>query len=100
MTLQEFQPIFEKQQKSSLTQKEFCECYDIAISTFSYWKKKCLHPQETLNQKQANQFIEITNESCFSTTADFEITTPNGYRIKIPKDFHASQIRVLLETIG
>ena len=97
MTLTEFKPLLEKQQKSSLSMKEFCECYDIAYSTFTYWKRKFLN-----DSPQNETFIEIATSSNSSHllphTSIIEITTPNGYTIKLPN--HNISLTSILNTIG
>jgi hypothetical protein len=82
MNLQEFKPILEQQMKTALTQKEFCERYAIAYSTFTYWKKKALESSAD------NPFIELNNcnvtDKLSSTQSPFEIVTPSGYVVKVP----------------
>ncbi len=93
MTLQEFKPLLEKQQQSSLTQKEFCECYDIKVATFSYWKRKV-----ALEQAETSPFIDITPTIPNSPSEKIEIQTPTGYTILLP--YGAYDLSCIINTLG
>ncbi|MGL1935692.1 MAG: hypothetical protein OCD01_11755 [Fibrobacterales bacterium] len=95
MRLKEFEQLHIKQQKSTLTQADFCRKHGVALATFGYWKKKYL----TSNTKvMARPFVDITPvQSLMSESFEYRFT--NGASLKIPQQFDQNSLYKILQVL-
>jgi len=105
-----FLEIYQRQQESALSVKDFCSNEGIKESTFYYWRKKLVE------QGRIKDFIPLviktsqpvlkpdyhkqSSRSCnLVETSDnflFELVYTNGTKLRIPGDIDLSHLRTLI----
>lgn len=95
MSKEEFLAVYERQQFSGLTIRDFCENEAYSASCFHYWKKKFSLSRDytsNLNKVLDNTFIPQNQHHSSNhpsgPTADMTIEFPSG--IKIHPDSHGN----------
>ena len=95
MSKEEFQSVYERQQSSGLTIRDFCENEAYSASSFHYWKKKFGLSRtytSNLNKPPDSTFIplDLRHGSAHSSgpATDMTIEFPSG--IKIHLDSHGN----------
>jgi hypothetical protein len=77
----------EQWKESGITQKQFCQEQEIALSNFFYWQKKYRKQLQS-----APGFIPIAVHGHTKDSASIEIIYPNGVRIQLPSTMHPSAV--------
>jgi len=76
------------QHRSGLTQSEFCQHNDLALSTFQYWRRRlrCHLPAAVPETADATAFVELAMHPrpIAADAAGFELFFPSGVRLKLP----------------
>jgi hypothetical protein len=77
----------EQWKESGITQKQFCQEHEIALSNFFYWHKK-----HRKHSPSTPGFIPIAVHSNIKGSSSIEIIYPNGVRIQLPSTMHPSAV--------
>jgi|GEM_PF-1450074 hypothetical protein len=89
----------EEQEKSGLSQKDFCKSHDLALSQFVYYRsvfktKKCDQV------KAAELFSPIQVKKIErNTSLEIKIVLPNGFQCFVPSQIEASCLRSIMEAL-
>lgn len=90
MSKEEFLSVYEKQQSSGLTIRDFCENEAYSASCFHYWKKKFGLSRaytSNLNKAPNNTFIPLnlhhSSDHPSGPTADMTMEFPSGIKIHL-----------------
>lgn len=79
--------LVEQWKASTLTQKAFCEPYNLKVATFAYWVAR----HRECHQESPGGFLELTH----ARTGPAEITYPNGVRISVSASDMAGIARLI-----
>jgi len=107
-----FQTLYQRQQESGLSVREFCVNEGVAYSTFYYWYKKTKHrrgkqefiplvvkPSRSVPaQAQSCQSSPPPVHASMNTGQDMilEVEYPNGTRLRIKQDLDLTHLRTLV----
>jgi hypothetical protein len=105
-----FLEIYQRQQESALSVKDFCSNEGIKESTFYYWRKKLAEqgrikgfiplviktPRPALNPDYHKQSSHSCNLVEMSDNFLFELVYTNGTKLRIQSDIDISQLRTLI----
>ena len=93
------------QQRSGLTQVEFCQRNELALSTFQYWRRQLrdteaeavaefveVRPKTVAPEPQADR-PQAEGSDC---AEDFELTFPSGLRLRVPRQVEGRALAEVL----
>ena len=90
-------------QESGQNQIDFCKEVGIPMSTFSTWRRKLRDSGELQTKSQRKpkpKFVELPRPRTISSQAQsIEIITPRGFRLTLPANFAATDLRSVLSVI-
>lgn len=89
----------EEQEKSGLSQKDFCKTYNLVLSQFVYYRsvfkaKKC--DQVTATELFTPIQVKKTERN---TSLEIKIVLPNGFQCFVPYLIDASHLRSMMEAL-
>jgi hypothetical protein len=85
----------EEQEKSGISQVEFCKQKQLSTCQFSYYRG--LHIKSRNEQKSEPSFTPIAIKQKLSTNIDpINIELPNGFRCQVASNINADQLRAVL----
>jgi hypothetical protein len=88
-----------EQEKSGLSQKEFCNQRGLILSQFVYhrcYKNKSKAIQVT---ESALKPVKIITQESSATSGDIRLSLPNGFQCSFPCSFDVIQIKRLVEVL-
>lgn len=91
--------LVEEQEKSDLSQVEFCRQRQLVLSQFSYYRSM-FKTRKIKSVDSTEVFTPVqfkANEELLS--AKIEIFLPNGFQCILPAHFHTKQIKQLIEVL-
>ncbi|MBX3709182.1 MAG: hypothetical protein KF702_05425 [Gammaproteobacteria bacterium] len=93
-----WQTLVEEQEKSGLSQTEFCRQHQLVLSQFSYYRSVFK------SQKEINKSMDVFQPIQFKINktpleGEIKIILPSGLQCIFPVDAHISQIKSLLEVL-
>lgn len=95
----EFRKLVEEQEKSGLTQKEFCSQKNLVLSQFVYYR--CLLKKEAgavSEPKAAFKPVRIPRDEK-NTSGEIRIFLPNGFSCQFPQDIEPAKARQLVQAL-
>ena len=95
----EFRRLVEEQEKSRLTQKEFCSQNNLVLSQFVYYR--CLLKKEAGSipaSKPAFRPVRVARDEK-NTSDEIRISLPNGFSCQFPQDIEPLRVRQLVEVL-
>jgi transcriptional regulator with XRE-family HTH domain len=96
-THKDWQAIIEEQQKSGLTQKEFCKRKNISLVWFGYYMQRSRKkPNHTLLENSASFAEVLINKPASS---EIKIELPNGFKCTIPSMVQTEQLKKILSAL-
>jgi len=91
--------LVEEQEKSSQTQKQFCEERDLVVSKFCYYRS-VIKARTPAQPKPAAVVTPITIKPGRNTSESrIKITLPNGFRCELPSGAEVSYVKRLVEVL-
>lgn len=91
----------EEQQKSGLSQKEFCHKNGLALSKFIY-HLGVIKKKDAPKEKDRASFFPVkigSKETAASMLGKIRVSLPNGLQCSFPSDLDASRIRQWVEVL-
>ena len=91
----EIKKLLKAQSDSSFSMIKFCKSRRIVLGTFQSWKKKYL------NKPKTPEFVKIDQSlaQVFPIDSNIEITTPNGFSVKLGQNRNFEILNELLQII-
>jgi uncharacterized iron-regulated membrane protein len=91
----------DRHERSGLSQWDFCARHGLALSTFTYWKRR----ERATGAEQAISFVEVPGpvgeaQALPMTDAAVVIELAGGVRIELPQATEAKWLAALLREIG
>lgn len=91
----------DRHERSGLSQRDFCARHGLALSTFTYWKRR----ERAAGAKQAISFVEVPRpvgeaQALRMTDAAVVIELPGGVRIELPQATEPKWLAALLREMG
>lgn len=91
--------IVEQQEKSGLSQTEFCKQNNLVISQFTYYRGLIKASKRTVSSKP-NTFTPVKiHKTEQSSPSDIRILLPNGFQCFIPSHIEVPHIKRLMEVL-
>jgi hypothetical protein len=94
-----WQALVEEQEKSGVSQTEFCKQHNIAFSQFGYYRgllKAKTHPKP----KQPPLFSPVQIQKVSTKISEeIKIILPNGFQCYLPASIEITQIKRLMEAL-
>jgi len=72
-----WQQHFDDWKHSGLSQRDYCQRYELAYSSFGYWRQRLKN-----SRKPSSRFVPVT----FTPSTTVIVTLPSGIRIETPVD--------------
>jgi hypothetical protein len=95
---EQWHEIVEKQEKSGLSQAEYCKQNNLVISQFTYYRGLIKASKLTASPK-LNMFTPVKINKVESPSSDIRILLPNGLQCFIPSQIDAPHIKRLIEVL-
>jgi len=91
----------DRQERSGLSQRDFCARHGLALSTFTYWKRR----ERAAGAEQAISFVEVPRpvgevQTLPMTDAAVIIELSSGVRIELPQTTEPKWLAALLREMG
>ena len=98
MSRQEFwQQHFEDYERSCLTQKQYCQKHGLALSTFSYWKKKLTQKDKKSPQFYPLMVRQVSSPQSQTPSSGLSLTFgKNKFRIELEESFSAGCLKKVI----
>jgi len=94
-----WQSLIEEQEKSGLSQAEFCKKRNIAIAQFGYYRGLLKSKdQSKLRKPEVFSPIQIKKQDIKSSD-EIKIVLPNGFQCYFPSSIDSMQIKRLMEAL-
>lgn len=94
-----WQAIIEEQEKSGVSQSEYCKQNNLTLSQFTYYRGIVRAPQRpTTSTLNAFKPIKINNTDQ-PVSSNIRILLPNGFQCYIPSHVDALQVKRLVEVL-
>jgi hypothetical protein len=91
--------LVEEQEKSSQTQKQFCEERNLAVSKFCYYRS-VIKPRISTEPNSTAVVTPITIKSIRNASeSQIKITLPNGFRCELAAGADVSYVKRLVEVL-
>lgn len=104
-----WQPHIMAWQSSKLSVKSYCKENELNIHRFKYWRNQLIPKSKTARQQNEPMigFLELTQPAIPVTAAaptpkvcnQIEITTPDGFSIKVNELTHPDTLVIIFQTI-
>lgn len=92
--------LVEEQQKSGLSQKEFCKQRNVALAQFVYYRSKFKDANHAPVMKQSGFTpVKVTGKESAVTSSEIKLSLPNGFQCSFPSHLDAVQIKRLVEVL-
>ena len=86
-----------EQEKSGLSQKEFCNQRGLVLSQFVYYRC-CKNKKKTIQSAEPSiKSVKITGKELSAASGDIRLSLPNGFQCSFPCSLDASQVKRLME---
>lgn len=91
----------DRHERSGLSQRDFCARHGLALSTFTYWKRR----ERAAGAEQAISFVEVPRpvgeaRAMPMTDSAVAIELPGGVRIELPAATEPKWLAALLREMG
>ncbi|HVY53741.1 MAG TPA: hypothetical protein VHA13_04405, partial [Gammaproteobacteria bacterium] len=93
-----WQALIEEQEKSGLSQSEFCRQRDIVLSQFSYYRG-LLKANNRVQSRKQELFSSVQLKKLETKSDEIKIVLPNGFQCHVPASIDTTQIKKLMETL-
>lgn len=91
--------LIDEQEKSSLSQAEFCKQHNIAVSQFGYYRG-LLKAKDRANLKKPELFSPVQIKKIDTKQShEVKIVLPNGFQCYFPASVDSMQIKRLMEAL-
>lgn len=108
---QEMRRLVRDQERSGLSQREFCRRHGIALRTLTWWRRRLgrghvdgAGPRRALDRRAFLEVELVSDEPqdvrVCAETAPIEIQLPGGALIRIPLDVSEEALRRILHVVG
>jgi transposase-like protein len=87
--------LIEKCNESGLSNKQFCEEYDLPQHLFYYWQNK----HRSKNSEGEAGFVPVNLNGRNKVSGSIEIHYPNGVRLQLPEGTGMSMVKSLIGLI-
>ena len=90
-----------QQEKSGLSQKEFCVQQGLVLSQFVYYRCRFKNKDKIIQVRQSafKSVKVISKEPPSATSGDIRLSLPNGFQCSFPCSFDAIQVKRLVEVL-
>jgi hypothetical protein len=88
-----------EQEKSGLSQKEFCNQRGLVFSQFVYYRCSKNKSKKMLTAESVLKPVKIIPRESSATSGDIRLSLPNGFQCSLPSSFDAIQIKRLVEVL-
>ena len=86
-----------EQEKSGLSQKEFCNQRGLVLSQFVYYR--CSKNKGTKAAEPALKPVKVISKEPSAVSGDIRLSLPNGFQCSFPCSLDAIQIKRLVEVL-
>lgn len=96
----QWRQLVEEQEKSGLSQKEFCNQQQLVLSKFVYYR--CLlKKQDNILQKNTLPFmpVKVVNKEINIVPGEIKLSLPNGFQFSFPSHLDVAHIKRLAEAL-
>lgn len=84
-------------QQSGLSQKSWCEQYNVAYSAFHYWYRRFRNQQAVSKHSKSDGFVQLLVQDRAAGTPWCELVLGSGHRLFFHQPVSAEFIRSLLD---
>lgn len=89
-----------EQEKSGLSQKEFCVQKDLILSQFVYYRCRLKNKDKIIRAPfAALKPVKVVSKEISSVAGDIRLSLPNGFQCSFPCSLDATQIKRLIEVL-
>ncbi len=95
---EKWQKLIEEQEKSGLTQAEFCQQRNIVLSQFVYYRG--ITKGKSKSPPESNPLMPIKISKPLSKiSSEIKLVLPNGLQCMVPSEIDITQIKLLVEAL-
>jgi len=88
-----------EQEKSGLTQREFCNQRGLVLSQFVYHRCSKNKKKTTQSFKPEFKPVKVVSKGPSSISGDIRLSLPNGFQCSFPCSLDAIQVKRLVEVL-
>ena len=89
-----------EQEKSGLSQREFCNQRDLIVSQFVYYRNKFKNKYKVVQTAEpVLKPVKIISKEPSAVSGDIRLSLPNGFQCSFPCSFDATQVKRLVEVL-
>ena len=88
-----------EQEKSGLSQKEFCNQNGLVLSQFVYHRCSKNKSKTSKTAEPVLKPVKIINKEHSATSGDIRLSLPNGFQCTFPCSFDVTQVKRLIEVL-
>jgi hypothetical protein len=88
-----------EQEKSGVSQKEFCIQRGLALSQFVYHRCSKNKSKVTQAEKPALKPVKVVSKESYTASGDIRLSLPNGFQCSFPCSFDVIQVKRLIEVL-
>ena len=88
-----------EQEKSGVSQKEFCNQRGLVLSQFVYHRCSKNKGKATQASESALKPVRVVNKDPSAISGDIRLSLPNGFQCSFPCSFDAIQVKRLIEVL-
>jgi hypothetical protein len=97
----DWKSLIAEQEKSGLSQREFCIQRDLVVSQFVYHRCKFKNKDKVVVQaaEPVLKPVKIISKEPSVVSGDIRLSLPNGFQCSFPCSFDANQVKRLIEVL-
>lgn len=88
-----------EQEKSGMSQKEFCNHRGLILSQFVYHRCSKNKSKITKSAEPALKPVKVINNELSANSGDIRLSLPNGFQCSFPCFFDVIQVKRLIEVL-
>ena len=88
-----------EQEKSGLSQKEFCNKRGLVLSQFVYYRCSRNKSKATQSAETVLKPVKVIGKELSATSGDIRLSLPNGFQCSFPCSFDVIQVKRLIEVL-
>jgi len=91
--------LVEDQEKSGLSQKEFCNQHNLILSKFVYYRCLIKNKEKTTINKASFVPVKVSLKENTVVSGEIKLSLPNGFQCAFPSHTDTLQIKRLVEVL-
>lgn len=96
----EWYKLVEDQEKSGLSQKEFCNQQNLVLSKFVYYRCLLKNKEKTATLNKASFTpVKVLPKETTTISGEIKLSLPNGFQCAFPSYIESIQIKRLVEVL-